>query len=56
MPAGFIEAAKWKAVRRISYADAFAAALAQSENAALVTGDPELKELDDILTVEWIGA
>jgi len=44
-----------KATRRISYADGFAAALAQREGASLVTGDPELKELADVVTVEWIG-
>jgi ribonuclease VapC len=49
-------AAKLKAGRRISYADGFAAALAQRHGAALVTGDPELKALTDVLTVEWLGA
>ena len=48
--------AKLKANRRLSYADAFAAALAQREAAAIVTGDPELRELADVLRVEWIGA
>jgi predicted nucleic acid-binding protein len=51
-----IAAAKLKSTRRISYADGFAAALAQSEGAALVTGDPELKALADVVTVDWIGA
>lgn len=50
-----IEAAKLKSTRRISYADGFAAALAQREGAALVTGDPELRDMADVLTVEWIG-
>ncbi len=50
-----IAAAKLKSTRRISYADGFAAALAQREGAALVTGDPELKAMADVLTVEWIG-
>lgn len=50
-----IAAAKLKSTRRISYADGFAAALAQREGAALVTGDPELKAMTDVLTVEWIG-
>lgn len=54
-PDDVIEAARLKSTRRISYADAFAAALARSENAALVTGDPELREMVDILTIEWIG-
>ena len=48
-------AAKLKATRRISYADGFAAALAIQENARLITGDPELKSMDDVISVEWIG-
>ena len=48
-------AAKLKSTRRISCADGFAAALAQSEGAALVTGDPELAAMTDVVTVEWIG-
>ena len=51
-----IAAAKLKATRRISYADGFAAALAQREGAALVTGDPEFKQMTDLVKVEWIGA
>lgn len=51
-----ILAAKLKSIRRISYADGSAAALAQSENATLITGDPELRELSDVLPVEWIGS
>ncbi len=50
-----IQAAKLKARYRISYADAFAAALAMRENAALVTGDPELRALGEVVTVDWIG-
>ena len=47
--------AKLKSAHRISYADAFAASLAIKENAALITGDPELREIGALLTVEWIG-
>jgi ribonuclease VapC len=50
-----IDAAKLKSIRRLSYADAFAGALARRENAVLVTGDPELRGLQDILRIEWIG-
>jgi predicted nucleic acid-binding protein len=49
-----IEAAKLKSGRRISHADAFAAALALRENATLVTGDPELRAMRGILRVEWL--
>lgn len=38
----------------IAYADAFAAALALKYNCPLVTGDPELRRVDE-LEVEWIG-
>jgi uncharacterized protein len=51
-----VNAAKLKATRRISYADAFAALLAQQEQSALVTGDPELRAMGDILQIEWLGA
>lgn len=37
-----IEAARLKAVHRIAYADAFAAATAIAHDATLLTGDPEL--------------
>jgi len=54
-PEDFIAAAKLKATRRISYADGFAAALAIGQGGTLVTGDPELAAMSDVLTVEWIG-
>jgi predicted nucleic acid-binding protein len=50
-----IAAAKLNSVYRISYADAFAAALGMKENATVITGDPELRDLAGVLTVEWIG-
>jgi ribonuclease VapC len=50
-----IAAATLKSSYRISYADAFAAALAVKENAAIITGDPEMRELAAVLTVDWIG-
>lgn len=50
-----IAAAKLKASRRVAYADAFAAVLAQREKASLITGDPELGALKDIVLIEWIG-
>jgi predicted nucleic acid-binding protein len=51
-----IEAAKLKSARRLSYADAFAAELARREGATLLTGDPELRNMQDVLAVEWIGS
>lgn len=50
-----IAAAKLKSAHRLSYADAFAAALAVKETAALITGDPEFRDLAKLFTVEWIG-
>jgi ribonuclease VapC len=51
-----IAAATLKSTHRISYADAFAAALAVRENAPVITGDPEIRDMADVLTVDWIGA
>lgn len=50
-----VAAAKLKSIHKLSYADAFAVALAQKENAAVITGDPEIRDLADVLMVEWIG-
>jgi ribonuclease VapC len=47
-------AAHLKANFPISYADAFAAAAAQTHSAILLTGDPEFKVLDHLIQIEWI--
>lgn len=47
-------AASIKAEHPLAYADAFAAALAVREGAALVTGDPEFKALGDALNIHWL--
>jgi len=47
-------AAHLKAWHRISYADAFAAALAQQLAAPVVTGDPEFRDIEGEVTVEWL--
>ncbi len=49
-----LEAAKLKAKNRMSYADAFAAALAKVQKAKLVTGDKEFKSLEGEIKVFWI--
>ena len=50
-----ILAAAWlKAKYPISYADAFAASLAQELDASLVTGDPEFKTIKEKLTLFWL--
>ena len=51
-----LAAAHLKANHSISYADAFAAGLAQEFDAALVTGDPEFRGLGRSLRVAWLGA
>ena len=49
------QAAIYKATRKMSYADCFAAALAKSKNAELVTGDPEFKEMEKEIKIGWLG-
>jgi len=48
------EAARFKAWKKMSYADCFAAALAKIHQADLVTGDPEFREVEGEITVRWI--
>jgi predicted nucleic acid-binding protein len=50
-----LAAAHLKANHRLSYADAFAAALAREYNAAVVTGDPEFRALGDKVRLAWLG-
>ncbi len=49
-----LDAAKFKADHKMSYADAFAAALAKQKKAELVTGDPEFKVLEKDIKIIWI--
>jgi len=49
-----LRAAKYKAFNKMSYADAFAAALASMEKASLVTGDKEFKTLENEIKIIWI--
>lgn len=48
------EAARFKSQNKISYADAFAAALAKVKKADLVTGDNEFKPLDGEIKISWV--
>lgn len=50
-----LDAAHIKAHHPISYADAFAAALAARESAVVLTGDPEFEAVQDLVEVEWLG-
>lgn len=47
-------AAMFKSKNRISYADCFAAALAKSEKADLITGDKEFKQIENELKIHWL--
>ena len=48
------EAAKFKATKKISYADCFAAALAKLHRGELITGDKEFKVLENEVKITWI--
>lgn len=48
------QAAIYKATHRMAYADCFAAALAKSRKADLVTGDPEFKPLEKEIKIHWL--
>ncbi len=48
-------AAHVKARHALSYADAFAVALAQEMDAILLTGDPEFRQVGHLIAIEWLG-
>ena len=48
------QAAIFKATKKMSYADCFAAALAKLRNAELVTGDPEFKTVEGEIKIGWL--
>jgi len=48
------QAAIFKATHKLAYADCFAAALAKSRNAELLTGDPEFKALEKEIKINWL--
>jgi len=49
------QAAAFKATRKMSYADCFAAALAKIKNAELVTGDREFKVIErELKKIRWL--
>jgi ribonuclease VapC len=47
-------AAHIKAKFPISYADAFAVALAREMTAAVITGDPEFKRVEPLIDILWL--
>jgi len=48
------EAARFKSRHKMSYADCYAAALAKSRKADLVTGDTEFKAIEDQVKILWV--
>lgn len=48
------EAACFKAVKKVSYADCFAAALAKKYKGEVITGDKEFKALENEVKISWI--
>jgi predicted nucleic acid-binding protein len=38
----------------MSFADCFAAALAKQKKALLLTGDPEFKQVETQVTIDWL--
>lgn len=48
------QAAEFKAVKKMSYADCFAAALSKLRKAELVTGDKEFKQVEGEVKIQWL--
>lgn len=48
------EAARFKSRHKMSYADCYAAALARSKKADLVTGDVEFKQIEKAINIQWV--
>lgn len=49
-----LQAARYKAFHKMSFADAYAAALAKQKKAELVTGDKEFKPFGKEIKILWI--
>jgi len=49
------EAGRFKAAKKLSYADCFAAALTKLNKGELVTGDKEFKEVENEIKIVWIS-
>jgi predicted nucleic acid-binding protein len=47
-------AGEFKAAKRMSLADCFAAALAKQRKADVATGDPEFKAVEDEIKILWL--
>ncbi|MBM2827325.1 MAG: PilT protein domain protein [Dehalococcoidia bacterium] len=49
-----LRAARFKATTGMGYADCFAAALAETLQVALLTGDPDFAAVESSIAVEWL--
>ena len=49
------EAARFKATKKISYADCFAAALAKVSQGELITGDEEFRAVEKEIRIAWLS-
>ncbi|MDH4257734.1 MAG: type II toxin-antitoxin system VapC family toxin, partial [Candidatus Aminicenantes bacterium] len=49
------EAASIKAIKKISYADCFAAALAKTHKGEIITGNKEFREVENEVKIAWIS-
>jgi ribonuclease VapC len=49
-----LDGAKIKADFPMAYADAIAVAIAQREEAVIVTGDPEFSKVEHLVTIDWL--
>lgn len=48
------QAGSYKSSKKMSYADCFAAALAKTRKAELITGDKEFKKVEDEIKIIWL--
>src|SRR3990167_8177213 len=51
-----LAAAHLKARHKMAYADCIAAALAQRLDATVVTGDPDFRQVEGLVAIEWLPA
>jgi len=49
-----MDAAQIKAEYPLSFANCFAAATARRENRIILTGDPEFKKIEHMVTIDWL--
>ena len=49
-----VDAARIKVEHPLSFADCFAVASALKHNSVIMTGDPEFKKVEQLVTIEWL--